>query len=150
MNKLIAKLDFDKTDNNNINVSCLGKRRFHLNNTGIGKITLNFIKFLKAFCKIDFARKPFSMAQKTLSALVWTSHGSPLSIPSKESLQQKKPGFKEKNTTICKFKSTSRFFQHDFVREPDDLKLNPSDEERKNKEQVLCYDCRSNHSKEQH
>ena len=57
--------------------------------------------------------------------------------------------FKENNTRICKFKSTSQFFQHAFdinsgihspqqrVREPDDLKLNSSDRKRRNKEQVL-------------
>ena len=69
----------------------------------------------------------------------------------KENLQQPKSCFKEKNTRIRKFKSTSRFFQHAFdinsgihstqqrVREPDDLKLNPSDQERRNKEQVIDH-----------
>ena len=67
----------------------------------------------------------------------------------KENLQQPKSCFKEKNTRIRKFKSTSQFFQHAFdinsgihspqqrVREPDDLKLNSSDRKRRNKEQVL-------------
>ena len=52
---------------------------------------------------------------------------------------------------IRKFKSTSRFFQHAFdinsgihstqqrVREFDDLKLNPSDQERNNEEQVINH-----------
>ena len=49
------------------------------------------------------------------------------------------------NTRIGKFKNTSRFFRHAFdinsgihstqqrVKEPDDLKLNPSDQERRYK-----------------
>ena len=69
----------------------------------------------------------------------------------KENLQQPKSCFKEKNTRIRKFKSTSRFFQHAFdinsgihstqqtVREPDDLKLIPSDQERRNKEHVINH-----------
>ena len=75
----------------------------------------------------------------------------PLTIPLRENLQQPKSCFKENNTRIGKFKSTSRFFQHVFdinsgihstqqrVREPDHLKLNPSDQERRNKEQVINY-----------
>ena len=34
------------------------------------KPVLNFIKFLKAFCNADFARKSFNMVHKTLSILV--------------------------------------------------------------------------------
>ena len=91
------------------------------------------------------------MVHKILSTLVWRFHGSLLSILLKENLQQAKSCFKEKNTRICKFKSTSQFFQHAFdsnsgihstqqrVREPDDLKLNPSDQERRNKEQVINH-----------
>ena len=53
------------------------------------------------------------------------------------------------NTRIRKFKNTSRFFRHAFdissgihstqqrVKEPDDLKLNSSDQERRYKEQVI-------------
>ena len=41
-----------------------------LNNTGTGKLALNFIKVLKAFYDIYFARKLFSMVHKTLSTLV--------------------------------------------------------------------------------
>ena len=53
------------------------------------------------------------------------------------------------NTRVCKFKNTSRFFLHSFdinsgihstqqrVKEPEDLKLNPSDQERRYKEQVV-------------
>ena len=66
-------------------------------------------------------------------------------------MQQPKPCFTEKNTRIRKFKSTSRFSQDAFdvnsgiystqqrVREPDDLKLIPSDQERRNKEQVINH-----------
>ena len=66
-------------------------------------------------------------------------------------IQQPKPCFTEKNTRIHKFKSTSRFSQDAFdvnsgiystqqrVREPDDLKLIPSDQERRNKEQVINH-----------
>ena len=72
----------------------------------------------------------------------------------KEKLQQPKSCFNKKNTRIRKFNSRSRFFQHAFVvnsgihstqqrvREPDYLKLNPSDQERRNKQQVI------NHSKD--
>ena len=68
-----------------------------------------------------------------------------------KNLQQTKSCFEEKNTRIRKFKSTSRFFQYAFdinsgihstqsrVREPDDLKLSPSDQERKNEEQVINH-----------
>ena len=67
----------------------------------------------------------------------------------KENLQQPKSCFKEMNTRICKFKNTGRFFRHAFdinsgihstqqrVKEPEDLKLNPSDQERRYKEQVV-------------
>ena len=91
------------------------------------------------------------MVHKTLSTLVWRSHGSPLSIPLKEKSHQTKSCFKGKNTRICKFKSTNRFFQHAFdinsgipstqqrVRESDDLKLNPLNQERNNKEQVINH-----------
>ena len=53
------------------------------------------------------------------------------------------------NARIRKFKNTSRFFRHAFdinsgihstqqrVKEPDGLKLNPSDQERRYKEQVI-------------
>ena len=130
-------------------MAAISKCRLYLNSIGTGKLALNFIKFLKAFCNADFARKSLGMVHKTLSTLVWRSHGSPLSIPLKENLQQPKSCFKETNTRIRKFKSTSRFFRHDFdinsgidstqqrVKEPDDLKLNPSDQERRHKEQVI-------------
>ena len=69
LNKLVAELDVvDKIDNSNIDVSCLGKRGLHLNSIGTGKLALNFIKFLKAFCNADFARNSLSMVHK-LSAL---------------------------------------------------------------------------------
>ena len=67
----------------------------------------------------------------------------------KENLQQPKSCFKEMNTRICKFKNTGRFFRHAFdinsgihstqqrVKELEDLKLNPSDQERRYKEQVI-------------
>ena len=86
--------------------------------------------------------------------LVWfakLSARSPLSIPLKENLQQPKSCFNEKNTRICKFNSASLFFQHAFdfnsgihsteqrVREPDDLKLNPSGQERRNKGQIINH-----------
>ena len=45
MNKLLAELYVDKIDNNNFDVSCVGKRGLHLNNMGTGKLALNFIKF---------------------------------------------------------------------------------------------------------
>ena len=70
LNKLLAELDVDKIDNSNIDVSCLGKRGLHLNSIGTGKLALNFIKFLKAFCNADFARKSLGMVHKTLSTLV--------------------------------------------------------------------------------
>ena len=69
----------------------------------------------------------------------------------KEKSHQNKSCFKGKNTRICKFKSTNRFFQHAFdinsgipstqqrVRESDDLKLNPLYQERNNKEQVINH-----------
>ena len=91
------------------------------------------------------------MVQKTLSTLCWRSHGNPLSIPLKENLQQTKSCFREKNTRICKFKSTSRFFQNIFdinsgirstqqrVREFDDWQLHLSDQERKNEEHVINH-----------
>ena len=72
-----------------------------------------------------------------------------LSIPLIENLQKTKSCFKEKNKRIRKFKSTSRFFQHAFdnnsgiyftrqrVREFDELKLNSSNQERNNEEQVI-------------
>ena len=53
------------------------------------------------------------------------------------------------NTRIRKFKNTSRFFRHAFdvnsgihptqkrVKEPDDLGFNPSDQERRYKEQII-------------
>ena len=65
------------------------------------------------------------------------------SISLKENLQQPKSCFKEMNARIRKFKNTSRFFRHAFdinsgihstqqrVKEPDGLKLNPSDQERR-------------------
>ena len=74
---------------------------------------------------------------------------SPLSIPLKENLQQPKSFFKKLNTRVRKFENTSRFFRHAFdinsgiystqqrVKEPEDLKLNPSDQERRYKEQVV-------------
>ena len=70
LNKLLAEFDVDKIDNSNIDVSCLGKRGLHLNSIGTGKLALNFIKFLKAFCNADFARKSLGMVHKTLSTLV--------------------------------------------------------------------------------
>ena len=70
LKKLLADFDVDKLDNSNIDVSCFGKRGLHLNNMGIGKLALNFIKCLKAFCDTDFARKSLSMVHKTLSTLV--------------------------------------------------------------------------------
>ena len=151
MNKLLAEFDFNKIDNSNIDVSCLGKRGLHLNNTETCKLALNFIKFLKA-CNADFARRSLSIVHKTLSTLVLRSHSSPLSIPLKENLEQTKSYSREKNTRIRIFKRTSRFFQHAFdinsgihstqqrVREFDDLKLNPSDQERNNEEQVINHD----------
>ena len=87
LNKLLAELDVDKIDNSNIDASCFGKRGLHLNSIRTGKLALNFIKFLKAFCNADFARKSRGMVHKTLTILVWRSHGSPLSIPLKENLQ---------------------------------------------------------------
>ena len=57
---------------------------------------------------------------------------------------------------ICKFKSTNRFFQHAFdinsgipstqqrVRESDDLKLNPLNQEVNNKEQVINHNKDNN------
>ena len=39
-------------------------------NVDSGKLALNFIKFLKAFCNADFARKSLGMVHKTLSTLV--------------------------------------------------------------------------------
>ena len=149
MNKLLAEHDVDKIDNSKIDVSCLGKRGLHLNSLGTDKLGLNFIKFLKAFCNADFAKKSLGMVHKTLSTLVWRSRGCPLSIPLKENLQQPKSRFKKMNTRVCKFKNTSRFFLHSFdinsgihstqqrVKEPEDLKLNPSDQERRYKEQVV-------------
>ena len=69
LNKLVAELDVvDKIDNSNIDVSCLGKCGLHLNSIGTGKLALNFIKFLKAFCNADFARNSLRMVHK-LSAL---------------------------------------------------------------------------------
>ena len=65
---------------------------------------------------------------------------------------------KEKSTRIPKFKSTSLFFQHAFdinsgihstnerVREFDDLKLNPSDQERNNEEQVINHNTDNTNS----
>ena len=70
LNKLLAEFDVDKIDSSNIDVSCLGKRGLHLNNMGTGKLALNFIKFLKAFCNAYFARKSLSIVHKTLSTLV--------------------------------------------------------------------------------
>ena len=70
LNKLLAELDVDKIDNSNIDVSCLGKSGLHLNSIGTGKLALNFIKFLKAFCNADFARKSLSMVHKTPSTLI--------------------------------------------------------------------------------
>ena len=67
LNKLLAELDVDKIDNSNIDVSCLGKRGHHLNSIGTGKLAL---KFIKAFCNADFARKSLGMVHKTLSTLV--------------------------------------------------------------------------------
>ena len=61
LNKFVAEFHLDKTDNSNIDdASCLGKRGLQLNNTGTGKLALNLIKVLKAFCNIDFARKSLS------------------------------------------------------------------------------------------
>ena len=70
LNKLLVELDFDKIDNSNIDVSCLGKRGLHLNSIGTGKLALNFIKFLNAFSNADFPRKSLGMVHKTLSTLV--------------------------------------------------------------------------------
>ena len=71
MNKLLAEFDVDKIDNSNIDVSCLGKRRLHLNNIGTVKLALNFINFFcKTFCNAHFARKSLSMVHKTLSTIV--------------------------------------------------------------------------------
>ena len=70
LNKLLTKLDVDKIDNSKFDVSCLGKCGLHLNSKGIGKFALNFIKFLKAFCNADFAKKSLSMVHKTPSTLV--------------------------------------------------------------------------------
>ena len=53
LNKLVAEFDVDKIDSSNIDdVSCLGKRGLQLNNTGTGKLSLNLIKVLKAFCTL--------------------------------------------------------------------------------------------------
>ena len=41
-----------------------------MNSIGTGKLALNFMKFLKAFCNADFAKKSLSMVHKTLSTLV--------------------------------------------------------------------------------
>ena len=70
LNKLLTKLDVDKIDNSKFDVSCLGKRGLHLHSKGTGKLALNFINFLKAFCNADFAKKSLSMVDKTLSTLV--------------------------------------------------------------------------------
>ena len=70
LNKLLAELDADKIDDINIDVSCLEKSGLHLKSIGTGKLALNFIKFLKAFCSADFAKKSLSMVHKTLSTLV--------------------------------------------------------------------------------
>ena len=43
LNKSLAEFVVDEIDNNNIEVSCLGKRGLHLNNTRTSKIALNFI-----------------------------------------------------------------------------------------------------------
>ena len=114
MYKLLAEFDVDKIDNSNTDVSCLGKRRLHLNNMGAVKVALNFVKFLKAFCNAHFARKSLCMVHKTLSTLVSQSHRRPLRISLKENLQQMKSRFKKKNIRICIFKNISRFFQHAF------------------------------------
>ena len=91
------------------------------------------------------------MVHKTLSTLVWRSHGSPLSAPLKDKSQQTKSCIKGKNKRICNIKSTNLFFRHIFdinsgipstqqrVRESDDLKLNPLYQERNNKEQVINH-----------
>ena len=103
MDKSLGEFDVDKIDNSNIDISFLGKCGLHLNNTGSGKLALNFIKFLKDLSNADFASKSLSMVHKTLSTLVWRSHGSPFSNFLKKSLQQ--PWFKF---------FTSHFFQHIF------------------------------------
>ena len=48
LNRLLAELDVDKIDNNNIDVSCFGKCRLHVSSIGTGKLTLNFIKVFKS------------------------------------------------------------------------------------------------------
>ena len=69
LNKLLAELDVDKIFNSNIDTSRLGKLGLYLNSIGTGKLALNLIKFLKAFCNADFARKSLSMVHKTPSTL---------------------------------------------------------------------------------
>ena len=45
LNKLLAELDVDRTDNSMGDLSCLGKHGLYLNSIGTGKLALNFIKF---------------------------------------------------------------------------------------------------------
>ena len=46
-NEKINELDINIIDNGNINESHLGKKGLHLNTHGIGKLALNFVKYLK-------------------------------------------------------------------------------------------------------
>ena len=42
----------------------------HLDSIRTGKLALNSMKFLKAFCNADFARKSLNVVHKTHSTLV--------------------------------------------------------------------------------
>ena len=46
-NNKLKELDIDYIDNGNINETHLGKKGLHLNSYGIGKLALNFIKYMK-------------------------------------------------------------------------------------------------------
>ena len=52
VNEHVSALQFDIVDNSNINVTSLNHGGLHLNKTGTGKLTVNFIKKTKSFKKL--------------------------------------------------------------------------------------------------
>ena len=52
VNEHVSALQFDIVGNSNINVTSLNHGGLHLNKTGTGKLTVNFIKKIKSFKKL--------------------------------------------------------------------------------------------------
>ena len=129
--------------------------------TKIVVVSLHFVdgcsyKCYKYFKERWFCKEITLYGSQNSQHLSFISHGSKLSIPMKENLQQTKSCWQIRE--FVNSKAQVVFFQHAFdiilgihstqqgVREFDDLKLNPSDQERNKEEQVIHHNKYNAHT----